>query len=107
MTLTTITLSDLAAGDCRERLAGLMAPQATVVVACGDAARLPVAMLQAALAATVASGGFLRFEGLAASARLALLVADPEHRLAVNEAARSNHVGDRPYQVRLAADGSM
>ena len=107
MTLTTITLADLRVGDCRERLAGLLSPRATVVVACDDIVRLPVAVLAAALEATVGSGGLLRFEGMSGPARLALQVADPERRLAVSDAARTSHVGDRPFQVRLALDGSV
>ncbi len=107
MTLTTITLSDLSAGDCRARLSTLLSPSTTVVVACNDIARLPVTVVAVALETTATTGGFLRFEGLTAATRLALQVVDPDRRLAISDAARASHVGDRPFQVRLAVDGSV
>ncbi len=107
MTLTTIPLAELLSGDCRARLAQVMSPRVTVVVSCEETTRLPVAVVAAALEATTASGGFLRFEGVSVVARLALQVADPDHLLAVSEVVRAAHVGDRPFQVRLGLDGGM
>ena len=103
-----ISLSELIAADARMRLKPALASRATVVVQCAEDARLPVAVVYAVLEATAETSGFLRFEGLSANARLALQVVDPDRRLAVGDAARSfGQVGDRPYQVRLAADGSV
>ena len=107
MTVTTISLSDLSVGDCRARLITLLSPRTTVAVACNDLARLPVTVIAVALETTATTGGFLRFEGLTAATRLALQVVDPDRRLAVSDAARTSHVGDRPFQVRLAVDGSV
>lgn len=104
----TISLSELIASDARVRLQTALASRAAVVIPCTEDARLPVALLYAALEATAATSGFLRFEGLSANARLALQAVDPDRRLAIGDAARSiGQVGDRPYQVRLAADGSV
>jgi anti-anti-sigma regulatory factor len=78
------------------------------VVQGDESARLPVVVVHAALEATTATSGFLRFEGLSAHARLALQVVDPDRRFALGDAARSiGQVGDRPYQVSVAADGSL
>lgn len=107
MTVTSLTLADLAAGDARARLSSLLSPRTTVVVACQDAARLPVGVLAIAVELTTASGGFLRFEGLSPNARLALQVIDPERRLAMDDAQRASQVGERPFQVRIAADGRV
>lgn len=107
MTVTSLTLADLAAGDARARLSSLLSPRATVVVSCQDAARLPVGALALALELTAASAGFLRLEGLTPHARLALQVVDPERRLAVDDAQRVAQVGERPYQVRLGTDGRI
>ena len=104
----TISLSELIASDARARLQTALASRAAVVIPCTEDARLPVALLYAALEATAATSGFLRFEGLSANARLALQAVDPDRRLAIGDAARSiGQVGDRPYQVRLTADGSV
>lgn len=107
MTVTSLTLADLVAGDARARLSSLLSPRATVVVSCHDAARLPVAVLAVALEVTAASGGFLRLEGLTPQTRLALQVVDPEHRLAMDDASRATQVGERPFQVRLGVDGKV
>ena len=104
----TISLSELIASDARVRLQTALASRATVVVPCAEDARLPVTVLFAALETTAMTSGFLRFEGLSANARLALQAVDPDRRLAVGDAARTiGQMGDRPYQVRLAADGSV
>jgi anti-anti-sigma regulatory factor len=103
-----ISLSELIAGDARARLQAVLASRATVVVQGDETARLPVVVVHAALEATTATSGFLRFEGLSAHARLALQVVDPDRRFALGDAARSiGQVGDRPYQVSVAADGSL
>jgi anti-anti-sigma regulatory factor len=108
MTITTLTMADLGSGGCRARLAGLLTPQSTVVVMCEGVARLPVGILAAAQEAAAASNGFLRLEGLSASARLALQVVDPERRLAVDDPARQPQaVGERPFQVTITTDGSV
>lgn len=107
MTLTTITLAELNTASCRDRLAALLSPRATVVVSCGDAVRLPVRVLAVALETTAAMAGLLRFEGLTAVTRLALHVVDPDRRLAVSETARASHVGDRPFHVGLTDDGNV
>jgi hypothetical protein len=106
MTVTSIPLADLATGDARARLSGLLSPRTTVVVSCQDA-RLPVAVLAIALELTAATGGFLRLEGLTPHARLALQVVDPERRLAMDDAQRAIQVGERPYQVRVTTDGRI
>ena len=104
----TISLSELIAGDARARLQAALASRATVVVQGDESARLPVVVIYAALEATIATSGFLRFEGLSAQARLALQVVDPDRRFAIGDAARSlGQVGDRPYQVSLSADGTV
>lgn len=107
MTITTLTLADLGAGDSRARLAGLLKPQSTVVVDCDSVARLPVGVLAAAQEAAAASNGFLRLQGLSTTARLALLVVDPDRRLAVDDPARLPHVGERPFQVTITVDGNV
>lgn len=106
--IINISLNELIAGDSRAQLQTALLSHATVNVQCEEAARLPVVVLHAALEATTATGGFLRFEGLSAHARLALQVVDPDRRFAVGDVARSNgQVGDRPYQVSVAADGNV
>lgn len=110
MTLTSITLPDLLAGDVRARLSSLLssrAPSATVAITCVDVPRVPVSVLAMALDLAVSTGGFLRLEGLSAHTRQALHVIDPERRLAVDDIARVAHVGERPYQVRAGGDGSL
>jgi anti-anti-sigma regulatory factor len=107
MTVTSLTLADLVAGDARARLSSLLSPRATVVVACQDVPRLPVGVLAVALELTAATGGFLRLEGLTPTTRLALQMIDPERRLAMDDAQRATQVGERPYQVRLGADGKV
>lgn len=108
MTITTLTLADLGSSDCRARLPSLLAPQSTVVVVCEGVPRLPVGILAAAKEAAAANNGFLRLEGLSASARLALQVVDSERRLAVDDPARQPQVvGERPFQVTITTEGSV
>jgi hypothetical protein len=107
MTVTSITLAELTASDCRQRLTALLSPRLTVVLSCGEVPRLPVRVLALALEITAATGGFLRLEGLTPTTRLALQMIDPERRLAMDESIRTPKVGEHPYQVRLAEDGTV
>ena len=108
MTLTSITLAELITDDARARLSRLLSPSTTVAISCNDVPRLPVTVLAIALElATTTTGGFLRFEGLSASALQALQALDPERRLAVGDATRIAQVGERPYQVRAKVDGRL
>jgi hypothetical protein len=105
----TVMLSDLTTGDIRRRLEDLLAPGGAVSISCNGQARLSAAFLAAALSATGA-GGFLRLDGLSPAALSAVEAVDPEHRLAVGSGARPagpGPVGDRPYQVSLAPDGTV
>ena len=88
----TISLSELIASDARARLQTALASRAAVVIPCTEDARLPVALLYAALEATAATSGFLRFEGLSANARLALQAVDPDH---LCPHLRQRHPGQR------------
>jgi anti-anti-sigma regulatory factor len=107
MTVTTIPLADLVGPAARERLLSVLSPSTNVVVSCQDAARLPVATVALMLTAVPSTGGFLRLEGLTPVTRLAVQVVDPERRLALDDAARTPQVGERPYQVHLHEDGSV
>jgi hypothetical protein len=107
MTITSITLADLLAGDVRARLTSLLTPQGTVAISCHEVPRLPVGMLAVALNVAATTSGFLRLEGLSAYALKALQVIDPDRRLAVDDVTRVAHVGERPYQVSLTPDGRL
>lgn len=107
MTLTSITLADLLAGDVRARLASLVSPCATVAIVCTAGARIPVSVLAIALELAASTGGFLRLEGLSTLALQALHVIDPERRLAVDDVTRIAQVGERPYHVRAGVDGGL
>lgn len=107
MTLTSITLADLLAGDVRARLSSLLSPRTTVAITAADGARIPVSVLAIALELAASTGGFLRLEGLSAHALQALHVIDPERRLAVDDVTRVSQVGERPYHVRAGVDGSL
>jgi anti-anti-sigma regulatory factor len=107
MTVTSLSLAELTASVCRQRLTALVSSRSTVVLSCGDVPRLPVRVLALALEITAATGGFLRLEGLTPTTRLALQMVDPDHRLAVDETIRTAQVGEHPYQVRLSEDGTV
>jgi hypothetical protein len=107
MTATTISLAELSASDCRQRLTALLSPRSSVLLSCGDIPRLPVRLIAIALEVANATGGFLRLDGLTPYTRLALQVVDPERRLAIDEANRASQVGEHPYAVRLAEDGTV
>lgn len=104
----TFQLNDLLTGDVLSRFKSVLAPQATVVVTCQATDRLPTTVLAAALAATTASPGYLRFDGLSILAQLAISVVDSERRLAVAGTTRiPSPVGDRPFQVTINPDGHL
>lgn len=107
MTATSLSLAELTASDCRQRLTALLSPRATVVLSCGEVPRLPVRVLAMTLDIAAATGGFLRLEGLTSTTRLALQMVDPERRLATDETTRTALVGERPYHVRLSEDGTV
>ena len=110
MTLISITLAELLAGDIRARLSGLLLPRATrpvVAISCNGVPRLPVAALVIAMQLATETGGFLRLEGVSASALQALQVVDPGRLLAVEDATRVAVVGESPFQVRAGVDGSL
>ena len=107
MTITTLTLADLGAAETRARLVGLLTPQSTVVVVCEGVARLPVSIVALAQEVAATSTGVLRLEGLSTATRLALQIVDPERRLAVDDPTRLPQVGERPFQVGIASDGSV
>jgi hypothetical protein len=105
---TTLMLTDLLRGDVRARLTELLSPEATVVIVCQEADRLPTTLLAAALTVMASSQGYLRFEGLSTLAQVAISLIDVNRRLAVTTPARAAQpVGDRPFQVSIAENGQM
>ncbi len=108
---STFQLSELLANDaqtCFSRLSQLLKPQTTVVVTCQADDRLPTTFIAQALAVATASQGYLRFDGLSSLAQAAIAVIDPDRRFAVTGATRAiAPVGDRPFQVSIAADGHV
>ena len=110
MTITSITMTELLAGDVRVRLADLLSPRTNrpiVAISCKEVPRLPVAALVIAMQLASETGGFLRLEGVSANALQALQVIDPGRLLAVEDVTRVAAVGESPFRVRAEVNGSL
>jgi anti-anti-sigma regulatory factor len=107
--LSTFLLSELLADDGQAKLTRALTAKAKVVVTCRAEDRLPTNFLATVLAVATATQGFLRFDGLSTLAQTALGILDPDRRIAVSGSTirSASSVGDRPFQVSIAADGQL